>query len=129
MSRGPVGLSEQEYLTGECHPSGSDKWEVWYQYGISDEIGERDDEIDTQEFFLLVVGDEEVGEEWREEIEQKYEHDNPHGIERCVEILRMLDILFTGDERNYIGAVYKEKAGDTDSENEERFVCLGYVTK
>ena len=75
------------------------------------------------------MGDEEIGEERREEIEQEYEYDDPHGIERGVDIFGMFDVFFARYECDYVGAIYEEKTGDTDSENKQRLVRLGYITQ
>lgn len=70
------------------------------------------------------MGDEQVGEEGREKIEEEDEHDDLHGIERCVEVFCMLDILSGGDKTYDVGIVHEEETGDSDSEYEEYLVGL-----
>ena len=78
---------------------------------------------------MFVVRDEDIREEGREEIEEKYEDHNPHGIERCVEVFRMLDIFFARDKSYNIRAIYEKKTSDTDSKYQKGFVGFCHVSQ
>lgn len=104
-----IGEKEQENLTHECHPGRTDKGIEGDENEISHEVGDSDDEIDPEELPLFVVGDEEVGEEGREEVEEEYKYHDFHGIERSIEVLRVLYVLFCRDETDNIRIVHKEK--------------------
>ena len=111
VSRGAIGLCEEEELARECDPGRSDEGIKRDECEIPDEIDDGDDEIDFQEFLLFVVGDEEVGEEGREEIEEEYENNDLHGVERCVEVLGVLDILATREESDKRTGIDEEEGG------------------
>ena len=125
---GTIGLDEEENLTGECNPGRSDERIEGNECEIPDEIDDGDDEIDFQKFFLFVVGDEEVGEEGREEIEEEYENDNLHGIERGIEVLGMLDIFAAREQSDDRSGIDEEERGDTDPEDEKDFIGFGDIS-
>lgn len=75
------------------------------------------------------MGDEEIGKEGGEKIEEEDKHDNLHRIERWVEVLRMLDIFLRRDETDDICIVYEEKWSDSDSEDKKYFVGFCHITE
>lgn len=70
------------------------------------------------------MGDEEIGEEGREKIEEEYKYHNLHGIERGIEVFRVFDILLGGDEAYDIGIVYEEERSNPNPEDEKNFVSF-----
>lgn len=129
MAGGTVCLGEKKDLADKRDPSGPDERVERYEHEIPDEISDRDDEIYPEKLFLFVVSDEEVGEEGREEIEKKYEHHDPHRIERSVDVFRVFDILSACDEAYDIGAIYEKKTGDSYPKYQENLVGFCDVYK